>query len=342
MGGCIGLFGVHEMAEISAVKFEPVYKERIWGGRSLERLFGRNLPENRTIGESWDLADLPEGESRVADGPLTGRTLNELMAEFGDALLGSAEPEAGRFPLLIKFLDANDVLSVQVHPDYRLAQRLGGDVRAKYEAWYVISADKDACVYRGFKAGVGPHDVERAVAEQKLAELMVRHPAKVGDWFYLPGGTVHALGAGLVVAEVQTPSDTTFRLYDWNRVDPKTGQGRTLHVQQALDALNFTDPSADARANVGHVAPDAEARLASAPTFDLAKRFKPARASGMIETQTTAVWVVTGGAGRIGNDRHRVAFQAGDVVMIPAGLRRADYEISDGCSYLEVILREKR
>ena len=317
--------------------FKPIYKERIWGGRNLERLFGRALPDGVKIGESWELADLPEDKSVVSYGPAAGRRIDELVRDWDRSLLGSAELSAGQFPLLVKFLDANDVLSVQVHPDRRTAAQMGGSVRAKDEAWYVIDASPGARVYRGFKGGVTRRDVQRAASSPALAELLVALPARPGDWFYLPGGTVHAIGPGVVLAEVQTPSDTTFRLYDWQRVDPKTGRGRELQVEQALASLNFSEEEGEKPA-FGHADRQFVGELVRAPTFTLTKSFLPAGTSASPKIDKLAVWVVLEGAGTVGSDAFRAEFTAGQTLLIPAGASQIGYTITKDCSYLHVEL----
>jgi len=324
---------------IHVLTFDPIYKQRIWGGRTLACLFGRTLPGDAPIGESWDLADLPADESTVAAGPSAGCRLDELVGGWGEQLLGSARLESGRFPLLVKFLDANDVLSVQVHPDYASAAAMGGQVRAKYEAWYVIRAEPGACIYRGFKEHVTRRDVERAVRSDGLADLMVKYAAEPGQWFYLPGGTVHALGAALVVAEVQTPSDTTFRLYDWGRVDAGTGRPRDLHIDQALACMTIGQTARSDQAEMGRCDPTFCGQLVHGPTFDLSKQYMHAGAEGVLEIYQPVVWVILTGAGTLGSGAFRAEFRPGQVLLIPAGMKRVEYAILKDCSYLQVNLK---
>jgi mannose-6-phosphate isomerase len=324
---------------VHALKFDPIYKERLWGGRNLETLLGRSLPAGVKIGESWDLADLPVETSRVAAGPSKGKRLDELVHSWGSAILGSVELDAGQFPLLVKFLDAQDVLSVQVHPDYKTATAMGGDVRAKYEAWYVLSAEPNACIYRGFKPGVTHQAVKEAIETNELAELLVKWPARPGDWFYLPGGTVHALGSGLVVAEVQTPSDTTFRLYDWGRVDPKTGKGRQLHIEQGLACLEFD--GIEPHIAQGSTQPETTCKLVDSRTFLLHKSFKPAGSRGTLDVGQPIVWIVLAGSGSLGDKTFALEFNRGEVILVPAGVQQMDFVISSDCSYLHVDLKRQ-
>ena len=185
------------------------------------------------------MADLPDDCSQIVDSPWNGKTLRQLLDENGKQF--GFSPEQCRFPfgLLIKFLDANDVLSVQVHPDAD-ACKLFPDARLKTECWYVLAAEPGSVIYRGLKPQIDRKQLENALKDGHLQDLMMVYPAKTGDFHYLPAGTIHALGAGVVVAEIQTPSDTTYRLYDWNRRDEQ-GRSRKLHIEQALASIHYTD-----------------------------------------------------------------------------------------------------
>ena len=179
--------------------FQPIYKPRIWGGRRLVTLFDRSLPGDGPIGESWEVADLEDDQSVARAGDeAKGKTLGRLTEEWGPKLFGQAELCQGRFPLLIKYLDARDALSVQVHPDEATARRFGGSVRAKDEAWYVVAAEAGACIYRGLVPGVDQQAFRAAVKAGAVRETLREIPVKAGQCFYLPAGTVHALGAGAV------------------------------------------------------------------------------------------------------------------------------------------------
>ncbi len=224
------------------LKFEPVYKERIWGGRRLEALFGKKLPGDVVIGESWELSDLPGDETIIKNGPLAGRTLSDFLKSYGKDYGFVDKVAANSFPLLIKLLDARDILSVQVHPDNRACQMFSG-ARLKTECWYVLHAEPDAVIYRGLKPGTNRQKVETAIWNGSLEDVMEKYPARKGDFHFLPAGTIHALGAGIMIAEIQTPSDTTYRLYDWNRVD-KQGRSRELHIEQSLESIHYTDGTA--------------------------------------------------------------------------------------------------
>lgn len=228
----------------AAVVLEPILKARPWGGAALAR-WGKALPADVLIGESWELSDLPGDESRVARGPLRGHTIRELMSEWGRHLLGDCAPVAGRFPLLVKLLDAADNLSVQVHPRPRDVIDQGSGVNSgspypavKHECWFVLEALPGAVLYAGLLPGITAAELSDALGTARIVELLARREVRAGDCFYLPSGTLHALGAGILVAEVQTPSDVTYRAYDWERRD-SAGRARELHLSESLDNVRW-------------------------------------------------------------------------------------------------------
>ena len=241
------------------LKFEPIYKEKVWGGRTLKKL-GHALPgdDDALIGESWELADLGQtsvsggggGQERsvITNGPLTGSTIQDAMSRFGTSLMGRLKPtEHGGFPILVKFLDAQSNLSVQVHPSPTYAQA-HPEAHLKSEAWYIIDAEPDAVIYKGVQDGVTPEQFRDAIDAGTVEDLLIKVPAKSGDCHYLPSGTCHALGSGILVAEVQTPSDTTFRVYDWGRTD------RELHIEQAMQCIRWGPPDVTAFEQRSHIA----------------------------------------------------------------------------------------
>ncbi len=225
--------------------FKPIFKERVWGGREMERLYHKPLPSAVTIGESWEISDQGDNLSVVANGPLAGRTLRSIMEEHQEELLGETPPMPnGRFPLLIKILDARDRLSLQVHPPAKAALKLGGE--PKTEMWFVAHADPGATIYAGLKRGVTRKQFEDAIARQELEPLVHQLAPRAGDALFVPSGRLHAIGAGLVIFEIQQNSDTTYRVYDW-------GRPREIHVAQSLQCIDFEDfePSlADSREEV--------------------------------------------------------------------------------------------
>lgn len=236
------------------ILFAPIFKDKVWGGRALEAL-GKKLPFGN-IGESWELADLDSTSvsgggggaehSTIINGTLAGKTIRDAVKQWGRALLGDTNASAsGAFPLLVKFLDAREHLSIQVHPSPAYAKANPG-ANLKTECWYILHTQNvvgpdgrthEPVIFKGLKPGVTRADLERAIREERVPEVMQAVPAIVGECHNLPSGTIHALGAGVVVAEVQTPSDTTFRVYDWAKEYGR--KGRELHVAQSVECTDF-------------------------------------------------------------------------------------------------------
>ena len=311
--------------DVYPYKMVPLLKEKIWGGRNLERLYRKPLPAGVPIGEAWELADLPEGSSTVANGPQAGRTLGALIAAAGEALMGPTPPGPdGRFPLLLKLLDAADNLSVQVHPDERAVGEIPG-AALKTECWYVL-ASQGGTIYKGVKPGVTARDLRAALATDDVADLLVRCEVREGDFHYLPAGTVHALGAGVVVAEVQTPSDTTYRVSDW-------GRGREVHVERAMQCIRF-----DA---TGEPIPGAAGECLLKTGYfhvflrSLAGGARPIRGDGR-----PAAWMMLHGGGEVRTDspEPRVNLAAGDTVLLPAALGDGEFVPDGTARWLEILL----
>src|SRR2546427_2716808 len=218
--------------------FHPLLKERVWGGRKLAEIYHKPLPPGVPIGESWEISDRPGDVSIIANGPLAGKDLHWLVENHATELLGAAQTQQGRFPLLIKILDAEEKLSLQVHPPPAKAAELGGE--PKTEMWYIADAAPGAELYVGLRRGMTRAEFERKIQAGTVAECFHRIPVKAGDVMFLPSGRVHAIGAGLVIFEIQQNSDTTYRVFDWNRrgVDRKP---RQLHIPESLASINFQD-----------------------------------------------------------------------------------------------------
>jgi mannose-6-phosphate isomerase len=212
--------------------------ERIWGGRRLESMFGKKLPPQTRIGESWEIVDRPEAQSVVAKGPLEGKTLHELWTENPHSIFGNV-PKAPRFPLLIKLLDAHEKLSLQVHPPEKVARKLRGE--PKTEFWYVAAADSGAELFLGFRESMTRKQFERVLRAGIVADHAHQIRVKSGDAAFLPAGRFHGIGAGNLLIEIQQNSDTTYRVFDWNRVNPRTDKPRQLHIEQALQSIDFDD-----------------------------------------------------------------------------------------------------
>ena len=217
--------------------FKAIFKERVWGGRKIEKLFGKELPPTVPIGESWEVSDRPGDVSVIANGPLAGKDLRWLLDNHGAEVFGTLKP-VKPFPLLIKILDAQDVLSLQVHPPAAIAPKLRGE--PKTEMWYIAHAEPGAYLYAGLRKGVTREEFEARLKDGTVAECAHRIDVKTGDAMFLPSGRVHAIGPGLVIFEIQQNSDTTYRVFDWNRVG-LDGQPRELHVPQSMASIDFND-----------------------------------------------------------------------------------------------------
>jgi mannose-6-phosphate isomerase len=220
------------------LKFVPLIKPLTWGGRKLESLFRKRLPIGTPCGESWEVVDLPGDQSVVSEGTWAGHCLDGLVRERPEELLGETELLQGRFPLLFKYIDAHQTLSVQVHPDGPRAEKLGGGARPKTEAWYILQSEPGAKLYLGLREGCGRPELDAALADGSVADLLHAVEVEPGQFYFLPSGALHAIGAGIVLAEIQQSSDTTYRVFDWNRVG-LDGKPRQLHVEQALASIHY-------------------------------------------------------------------------------------------------------
>ena len=230
--------GIGKKSSLYPLRFVPLFKRYLWGGRRLATELGKPIGEEEDYAESWDVVDHGDNQSRVADGPLAGTTLGQLVETEGESLLGKNYPQTS-FPLLWKFLDAHRVLSVQVHPDDARGAVLVPPDRGKTEAWIVLAADSESVLYAGLQEGVDRESFEQAIADGRSEECLHRLEVRPGDCIYIPAGTVHALGKGLLIAEIQQSSNTTYRLYDWNRTGAD-GKPRELHIEQGLEAIDFS------------------------------------------------------------------------------------------------------
>lgn len=318
------------------LKFEPRLVPKMWGGRKLQSLLNKPLPDERPYGESWELFDFPPGatgpdamqpsddpqgwiSAMVANGPQRGQTLHQLMQAHSRVLLGDCAPvetPAGpQFPLLIKFLDARDDLSVQVHPPPDYVRSHPG-AHLKNEAWHFVQVNPGSRLLLGAKPGVDRAGFEQSLRSGTADKLMNNVVVRPGETFYMPSGTLHALGAGIVAYEVQTPSDTTFRVFDFNRIDPATGQQRNLHVGQALDCIQFEldGPKQRTERHTGH------AILARSPQWILAQ--VEIRASDVYRFEHEngpIVMTVVKGSGVVASHAARETFATGETLLLPPG-----------------------
>lgn len=317
------------------LKFQPIFKERVWGGRNLERLYRKALPPGVPIGESWEVSDRPGDVSVIANGPLAGHNLHWLVQHYGRELLGPASLQGNRFPLLIKLLDAQDKLSLQVHPPKTKVTELGGE--PKTEMWFIADAAPGAELYVGLKRGVTREAFRQKIQDGTVADCFHRIPVKAGDTMFLPSGRVHAIGAGLVIFEIQQNSDTTYRVFDWNRVG-LDGKPRELHVAESLVSIDFDDfepPLTSGRLTRGpnftvhHLVMDP---LFSVDRFD-------------VETGDSMLWrraamriigVVKGQVAISSPVGDSLKLQAGDFCLLPATLNAVELAAQPGTCFLQV------
>ncbi len=302
--------------QIYPLKFGPIYKERIWGGKLLREVFGRETPRGKKIGESWELEDLPQdprqrsagaGKSKIINGELAGLTLAEAIIKYPEQITGRSDFSLP-VPLLIKFLDCGDCLSVQVHPDKETCQKMGkGDF--KTECWYIIKAAPGAVIYKGLKQGVTRAKFERAIKDGTVDRMLNKVEVRQGECHYLPAGTAHAIGAGLLIAEIQTPSDTTYRVFDWNRVDEK-GKARPLHIEEALESIHF-DSSGD------NLSVTSVGRLVDSEFFKVDKGHQLRNCEVLLSGQIKQL-IILSGFGTIANTGGITDFKAGETILIPA------------------------
>lgn len=314
--------------------FQPLFKERVWGGRNIERLYGKPLPPGPPIGESWEISDRPGDESVVSRGPLAGQSLRKLMQRHGAEILGRPAAPEERFPLLVKILDAQEKLSLQVHPPPASAARLGGE--PKTELWFITDTTPDADLYVGLKAGVTRPDFEARLKDGSVAECFHRITVQPGDVMFLPSGRVHAIGAGNVLFEIQQNSDTTYRVFDWNRVG-LDGRPRELHVPQSLESIDFTDfEPALITSKYSRNPVFAVRYLVDCPLFRVdACKVKRGERFHLRSERWQILGVIKGRLEVAGADT-QLLLQAGDFCLLPACLGRTALRADSAVEFLHV------
>ncbi len=326
--------------DFAPLRFHPIFQDYLWGGNRLSELFQKSIIGQRCA-ESWEVVDHAHGQSIVSDGRYQGQSLSQLIQRFGPELLGAQTwrqinlphlpPNIrGRFPLLFKFLDAAQPLSVQVHPNDQQAEKLNPADLGKTEAWVVLATEPNAQIYAGLKRVVTAAELRQAMADGELDRLLHSFSPQVGDCVFIPAGTIHALGAGLVVAEIQQASNTTFRLFDWDRVD-RQGQSRPLHIDQAIDVATLNQgpihPTAIESAGTGWQV------RANCPYFHLSQ------IRGKVNSQLTSsgrfqILVLLAGRlelrwrNHVGQFRER-QLGPGESLLLPAALDKIEINLSD-------------
>lgn len=304
--------------ELYPLIFEPILKDRIWGGRKLETDLGKqNLPTD-TTGESWELSAVPGDVSVISAGVYKGKPLSQLLTDFPEEILGTKihEKFGTQFPLLFKFLDAKDDLSIQVHPNDELARKRHNSF-GKTEMWYVMQADEGARIIVGFKEKSSPEEYLDHLKHKNLIEILNEVEVKKGDVFFLETGTIHAIGAGIVIAEIQQTSDITYRIYDWERTDAQ-GKSRELHVEQALDAMNYntTDTKKEYTEvqNTGNI-------MVDCPYFTTGYFPLSGKAELEKDGKSFTVYICTEGNYSFTAGEKSYNFKKGDTILVPAALR---------------------
>jgi mannose-6-phosphate isomerase len=305
------------MNALYPMKFAPVFKEKIWGGQKILSQLGLNFAPLPNCGEAWVLSGVPGSETRVSNGFLEGNELNELVEIYMDDLVGEQNFDRSQteFPLLVKFIDSRDWLSIQVHPDDQLARKRGLG-SGKSEMWYVLQADPSAEIIAGFRRQVDPKTYLEHLKNKTLNEILNYERVSAGDSFFMPAGRVHAMGPGILLAEIQQTSDTTYRIYDWDRVDPR-GKSRELHTDQALEAINFAVP--ESYRTYYSKLKDVPAPLVQDPHFtvNLLDLTKPAvKEYGYVDS--FIIHLCVAGGYRLEYEGGAEAVKQGEVVLLPA------------------------
>jgi mannose-6-phosphate isomerase len=301
------------------MRFEPLLRELIWGGRRLGTVLHKPIGPAGDYAESWEISDYHDKVSVVKEGPLEGASLRDLVRTRGEELLGPGVGARDQFPLLVKFIDAREPLSVQVHPDDEAGQRLAGD-NGKTETWVILAADPGSLIYAGLRRGVGAEELTQAIGTGDVEPLLHRFQPRPGDSILIEAGTVHAIGAGVLLLEIQQMSDATFRVYDWNRVGGD-GQPRPLHIREAMESIDFD------RGPVDPVTPASEElpgggmreRLARSPYFAL-ERLHTSRPARVGRHDRFTIVVGLDGRSDLVSGPMRFGLEAGQTLLLPAAV----------------------
>ncbi len=292
--------------------FQPLYQPRVWGGRALAAAFDRGLPPEGTIGESWEIVDRPRAQSVVARGPHAGQTLRAMLEHDAAGIMGGAWDARRRFPILVKWLDCRERLSLQVHPPPGVAGELGGE--PKTEHWYIAAAEPHASLIVGLRRGVTRDDFERGLTNNELEALVHRFPVRAGDSMFVRSGRLHAIDAGALILEIQQNSDTTYRVYDWGRLGDD-GTPRQLHIAESLRSIDFDDFEPD----VLRPQPGGDALLADCAEFRIRRCERPAGGRiRPVKTGEARLLSVVRGTVLVETGAGYERYAAGDNVLLPA------------------------
>ena len=319
---------------LTPLTFHPILKERVWGGRKLDRLYHKALPPGVPIGESWEISDRPGDVSMITDGPLAGKDLHWLIEHHAQELLGPTQALHGRFPLLVKILDSEEKLSLQVHPPPEKARELGGE--PKTEMWFIAQAEPGAELFVGLKRGVTREEFERKIRSGNVEECVQRIKVKAGDAMFLPSGRVHAIGPGLVIFEIQQNSDTTYRVFDWNRLG-LDGKPRALHIAESLASINFDDFEPPLiRGEFTGAGPVKVRSLVRDKLFTVELYEAAGTASLPLPANRLQILGVTSGQLELSDAGSEIRLSAGGFSLIPASARQPVVRIESAASFLRI------
>ena len=320
------------------IEFDEISKEVIWGGNSLSTVYSKPFDKDKTIGESWEICDLPNDNNVVSNGELKGKTLSSLVKEYGSKLLGTKYKE-NYFPLLIKLIDAKDKLSIQVHPDEEYANKRHNK-HGKNEMWYVMDTYGNAKLLIGLKENVTKEDLKKAIDNKENIEDMFNYfDIKKGDAFYIPSGCIHAILGNVIIAEIQTPSDVTYRLYDWNRVD-KNGKSRELHIEDSFNVIkNINAFSLKSSKNNKIKTNTLEINTVFTNDYFTTEEYI---ISGDYTSKTNEesfeIIIVLEGDGTIESSVNSIDLKIGKTVLVPASLGDYTIKSSKGMKFLRVTI----
>jgi len=302
------------------LKFQPIYKEKIWGGSNLKKYLDKDIPEGQTTGESWELADHFENTSIVINGELKGKKLNQILREYKQNILGTGPDKKflNKFPLLIKFIDANDKLSVQVHPDDEYAKQNEKGEYGKNEMWYIVHAKEEAELIAGLVPGTTKDIFRNKLDNGQLEDILHRIKVKTGDVLFIPAGRLHAIMPGLVINEIQQNSDVTYRVYDWGRkgVD---GQPRDLHIEKSMDTINFNDYNPSIiKPQYSQFNSNKYAILVQCDYFQVEKYILNKKIEFNLNKNSFQILTLIEGKGIISWQKKELEIKKGETILIPA------------------------
>lgn len=325
------------MSALYPFKFKPVYKDKVWGGKKIQTVLGQNFSPLPNCGEVWVLSGVEDNQTMIANGFLEGNELNELVEIYMGELVGEAvySKFGNEFPILIKFIDANDWLSIQVHPDDELAARRHNSL-GKSEMWYIMDAEKDSELISGFSKKVNKDEYVKHLANNTLKSILNFEKVARGDVYYMPAGRVHALGPGILLAEIQQTSDVTYRIYDWDRID-KAGMLRELHTELAVDAIDFSIP--DKYKTEYEPAENKTVDVVDSPYFttNMIHLTQPLH-KDYSELDSFVIYICPEGSFQLVVHEQEYFAKAGEAVLLPAAIESVDIHPKGECKILEVYM----